>query len=121
MIAVGYVDAVHMVSKKVRAICNFPLPPRHFWRRWINGCTIMEALLYVWLVALEVRSWQGALVGNRASFNIQPTAFKILLIQTGNAIFLDLSVSSIKLACACTFLEALLNIVPARTVHEVPV
>jgi hypothetical protein len=53
MAAIGYV-AVHMVSKKVRAIFNFPLPPRHFWRRWINGCTIMEALLYVWLVALEV-------------------------------------------------------------------
>ena len=33
---------------------NTPLPPQRFWKRWINGCTITEAFLYIWIVAIEV-------------------------------------------------------------------
>jgi hypothetical protein len=51
----GSFATVHKVSKEVRALFNFPLPPRHFWKRWFNGCTVTEALLYAWLFAIEVR------------------------------------------------------------------
>lgn len=41
--------------QRVRVALNAPLPPHAFWERWVNGVSIIEAMLYLWILALEVR------------------------------------------------------------------
>ena len=48
--------AAYKAAHRLRTLCSAPLPLHRFWKRWINGVTVIEALLYTWIVACEVRA-----------------------------------------------------------------
>lgn len=41
---------------KFRKVMLYPLPPAQFWQWAVNGVTVAEAFLYLWIVLVEVLS-----------------------------------------------------------------
>jgi hypothetical protein len=53
--------AAHALVRRFRKVMLYPLPPTAFWQWAVNGVTVSEVLLYIWITLCEVRTCLGLL------------------------------------------------------------